>query len=591
MRYHKKRGIRFYCKQSLGRFENFVRRRPVLNNFVLKLLDVFPALRKFVYSPTYNSKKNDNAISLSEIDRLIKRVQSSHATQKQQRLKNKISCLHLVIDLTPLRPGGENGGIKPYIFECIPWLRKRFQDGLQITFLTSSISHEEVRSKLLGLGDSIVCININSSHHPLEFQGRGDRDFLWRSPPSDILWRLNADLFYCPFGATTYHCPGIPTIATVVDLLHIDYPAAISSAECSHRDAYFKKMSFDADAFQCISDYGVSRLAEVYNIPTERIFRTHLAVAERFKNSAKPDFNSASKAFFYPANFWPHKNHLTLLVAYANYVARIGNEAWDLILTGFESLEARIVLGYSETLGVKGRVRYEGHVSEERLADIWSSSSALIFPSLHEGFGIPLVEAMSYKLPIICGSTTCLREVAGDAAVFVDASKPLELADAMLRLSTDQELWESLSVNATSRFKAFSFDTEMEKLAQKIELLTKDYPTRVTVSGVDEGGRLAREMFFATSSKGTLQLRTIMKAVGGDARLRLRCGHRFFGSWLLTADQEQIIEVNVFSDGKPFSFEHAPDGEFGSTLQFVTCHSLSVKNPASHFTEEILPQK
>jgi hypothetical protein len=161
----------------------------------------------------------------------------------------------------------------------------------------------------------------------------------------------------------------------------------------------------------------------------------------------------------------------------------------------------------------------------------------------------------------------------------------------MLRLSTDQELWESLSANATSRFKAFSFDTEMEKLAQKIELLTKDYPTRVTVSGVDEGCRLARQMFFAASSKGTLHLRTIMKAVGGDARLRLRCGHRFFGSWLLTADQEQTIEVNVFSDGKPFSFEHASDGGVGSTLQFVTCHSLSVKNPASHFTEEILPQK
>ena len=498
-----------------------------------------------------------------------------------------LSPLHIAVDLTPLLKEGANGGVKQYIFEVIPWLQQHFGEQIRFLFLTSSISHDDVRTQLASPHDAIICINKNSKQHALMFHGRGNRDFLWNDAPEDLLWRSGVNMLYCPFGATFNHCPGIPTLATVVDLLHLDYPQSLNEVECLHRTKYFTHMASTADAFQCISDYGVKRLSESYSIKPEQIFRTHLIIADRLVKLRSVMEKSSPPFFFFPANFWPHKNHLTLLVAYANYVSRMGKDAWNLVLTGFESPEARTILNKIETLGILDHVRYEGHVSECRLNEIWASASALVFPSLHEGFGIPLVEAMAYGLPIICGTTTCLKEVAGDSALFVDAANPYSLADALVMITSDDKIRERLSEKSIQRFNCFSFDREMEKLANCIKKLAGSGRPRSTIKGIAEDGTLEREIIFSHSKTGRVAIYAAFQNCGVTVRIRLRCGDRRFGSWELPGNQEMSIEAHIFCDGAPCLFEYELDKKDMENGARIVCKKLEISNIDGSNKEEL----
>ena len=101
--------------------------------------------------------------------------------------------------------------------------------------------------------------------------------------------------------------------------------------------------------------------------------------------------------FLYPARAWPHKNHENLLYAHKIYRKRLGERAWKLVLTA----------------GHDRRSERLKSVEERELNRIFQSASALIFPSRYEGFGIPLIEAMYFGLPIICGRGGSQPEVAG----------------------------------------------------------------------------------------------------------------------------------------------------------------------------------
>jgi glycosyltransferase involved in cell wall biosynthesis len=152
-----------------------------------------------------------------------------------------------------------------------------------------------------------------------------------------------------------------------------------------------------------------------------------------------------------------------LLIAYRIY-RQIAKHAWDLILTGEPGNRGGQIEGLAKQLGIQSNVRFAGHMEEEAFARVFAGAGALLYPSLHEGFGIPLLEAMRFGIPIICSNSSSIPEVAGDAAIYVDGRKPLELAAAMTRLGENAALRENLARKGEERLKSFSIATEIEKL-------------------------------------------------------------------------------------------------------------------------------
>ena len=101
-------------------------------------------------------------------------------------------------------------------------------------------------------------------------------------------------------------------------------------------------------------------------------------------------------------------------------------------------------------------------MSDAGLAELWREAGALVFPSLHEGFGIPLLEAMRHRVPILCGPDYSLNEIAGDAALYFNPRKPIQIAARMKELAQNPDVAERLRTAGTERLARFRADDEAE---------------------------------------------------------------------------------------------------------------------------------
>ncbi|MDF1823020.1 MAG: glycosyltransferase family 1 protein [Verrucomicrobiales bacterium] len=372
------------------------------------------------------------------------------------------------VDLTPMHRGGVNGGVKPLILQSLSILAEQLKSEAVFVFFTNSATHREVR-KLASAGDELVCV-VTSDREELPCpviapvrESIGDGEDLM------LPIRLGIEVLYCPFGAVTFASPGIPTVACIVDLIHLDYPMSLTGAEIAYREAYLKETMEVSDSLNCISRHVAGRVRESFPDFEGTIFHTYNAIQNRFSHVPESEEElSIENYFFFPANFWPHKNHEVLLIAYQLYSARLEEDAWDLVLTGESGERQTEMQELAAAMMISDRVHFPGFVAESFLKKIWSQCSCLVFPSLHEGFGIPLLEAMHFGKPVISSNSCCLPEVGGDACLYVDPTKPIELAGAMESIHRDMSLRERLVKNGVQRLGEFTISCEIEKLNEAL---------------------------------------------------------------------------------------------------------------------------
>jgi glycosyltransferase involved in cell wall biosynthesis len=415
------------------------------------------------------NKVDKHQRQLTELRNTLRELRRQAATHQQfqglhlspmERARGTSRSIVVAVDLLPLIPGGENGGLKPAIFSLLRELAHQAGGSLIFVFLTKSSSHGEVR-QIAGPHDILICALEDPLHGAGAIEKAERAEFKLIPPPPELLRAIDVDLLYCPFGMTPFYVPGIPTIALIADVLHRDYPFSLTQQQISEREAYIQETIRVATKIQCISRSGVDRLVAHYNkIEATKLFYTYLPIHLRLGGSS----NGADKEtkgpvsrpfFFYPANLWIHKNHEILLLSYARYRERAGGAAWDLLLTFHEEPRAAELRSLARALGISEYVRFAGFVCEHELHNIWQTAGALVFPSLHEGFGIPLVEAMHYGVPIITSAEFALKEVAGDACYLIDPHKPCSLANALLEVSTNAELRAELVRRARERLMLF----------------------------------------------------------------------------------------------------------------------------------------
>ncbi len=379
--------------------------------------------------------------------------------------------LGIAVDLTSLRGGGVNGGIKPAIYAMLTEAGRIAGESIFFIYLTHSRTHGEVRA-VARPGDLLVCVEEDPSCSVEIVEP--ECEYRLPDPPPGFIKDIGADLLYAPTGGCGFAAEGVPTVAMIVDLLHKDYPKTLNTQKIADREESVIHTLATAERVQCISRNGMERMVHHYGVPEEQLFFTYLPVQERLERAVVNDSTppnvpqsavlNTTKYFFYPANLWMHKNHEVLLQAYRRYRGRAGEGAWDLALTFHESARAGELRALAKTLGIEAHVQFLGYVSDARLGELWRNAGALVFPSLHEGFGIPLVEAMGYGVPILSSPDFSLREIAGDAALFFDPHDPESIAAAMLRLAGDGSLRETLRYRGGRRLRCFDLGIETRKL-------------------------------------------------------------------------------------------------------------------------------
>ena len=198
---------------------------------------------------------------------------------------------------------------------------------------------------------------------------------------------------------------------TILDLQHEFLPDNFGRAELAYRRLAYRAAARRSRIVIAISAHARETLIERMDLDPERVRTIHLGV-----DSAvfAPSDVSREPFLLYPANAWPHKNHATLLRA----LDRL--EDYRLVLTG----------GGLERLPPHPRVDVAGLVARSELVSLYRRASALVFPSLYEGFGQPVLEALACACPVACSELPPLREVADDDAVYFDPRDPQSIADA-----------------------------------------------------------------------------------------------------------------------------------------------------------------
>jgi glycosyltransferase involved in cell wall biosynthesis len=211
------------------------------------------------------------------------------------------------------------------------------------------------------------------------------------------------------------------------------------------------------------------RVHNYYGVPETRLFTTYLPLQARFSESTAIEKASSDRqGFLYPANLWPHKNHERLLAGYAQYRDKAGTAAWPLVLSGHQDPERKAALEReARRLGLPAQaVTFVGFLDDADFAKQWKSAGAMVFPSLYEGFGMPLLEAMHFRVPIAASRTASIPEIAGDAALLFDPRDPLSIADALFQLSSRPDLRDELVKKGAERLRTFDADREAEKLVK-----------------------------------------------------------------------------------------------------------------------------
>jgi glycosyltransferase involved in cell wall biosynthesis len=216
-----------------------------------------------------------------------------------------------------------------------------------------------------------------------------------------------------------------PAAVTVHDLQHELYPQFFSRSELAYRRVLYKQAVTSCRIVIAISEHARETLLVRYGLDPSRVVVIPLGVDhDRLTPGEEPE--PREPFLLYPANPWPHKNHARLYDAFAR--VRRNRPELRLVLTG---------TGHAVRLpdGVESR----GRVPYEELIRLYRTASALVFPSLYEGFGLPPVEAMACGCPVASSNAASLPEVCGTAAELFDPLSPADIARAIEAVLADPE--------------------------------------------------------------------------------------------------------------------------------------------------------
>lgn len=250
---------------------------------------------------------------------------------------------------------------------------------------------------------------------------------------------IHANNFSCP------HPHGIrqaKVVYTLYDLAFLIYPEFTTE---QNRWICFEgvfNVACYADFIVAISHYSRNSFLEIFpHYPADRIRVAHLG--SRFSSLSGNDPGSAIEGLV-PDKFWlavgtlePRKNVRRLIRVYADFITH-NKASHPLVLAGGKGWLEDDLEAFIGELGIREHVRILGYVKDDELTWLYKNCYAFLYPSLFEGFGLPVLEALSLGAAIVTSNTTSLPEVAGDAACYVDPLKEEDIAAALSRLAKDE---------------------------------------------------------------------------------------------------------------------------------------------------------
>ena len=273
--------------------------------------------------------------------------------------------------------------------------------------------------------------------------------------------------------ATDHRIPQLgqlPVVATLMDAIPLVHPEWVSASRLGRiKHAFWRRSAHWADHVITISEYSKTEIMNHFGLPEDRISVTPLGVDTRWfyplvesvLAQVSVRLSLPNRYFLFVGTLQPRKNVSRLIAAYQSLPNWLRDEV-ALLIVGRAGWQCEDITSNLES-GVYGsNVKWLKHLPEEELLTVMKGATGLVFPSLYEGFGLPVLEAFAAGVPVVTSNTTSLPEVAGDAALLINPLDETEIAGAMQRIIEDTSLANSLRQRGLSRALEFTWDRTAE---------------------------------------------------------------------------------------------------------------------------------
>lgn len=289
-----------------------------------------------------------------------------------------------------------------------------------------------------------------------------------------LLRKYKADVFvscdgFCSLGTK------VPQCLMVHDLAFLHYPSLIPKSHLLYYKRYTPKMLAKAKAITTASAFSKNDIIDQYGVSADKINVVYNAAKEIFepltdeeKQATKAKYTGRKEYFIYAGAIHPRKNLVNLLKAFSLFKKR-QQSSMKLVLTGRLAWKYDSFVKNLKTYKYRDDVVMTGYVGEEEIKKLIGSAYAMVYPSLFEGFGVPVLEAMQSDVPVITSLNSSMQEIAKEAALYADPESPADIAEKMMLLYKDEKLRSQLIEKGRVTGKQYSWEQSAEHLWQSIE--------------------------------------------------------------------------------------------------------------------------
>lgn len=289
-----------------------------------------------------------------------------------------------------------------------------------------------------------------------------------------LLRKYKADVFvscdgFCSLGTK------VPQCLVVHDLAFLHYPSFIPKSHLLYYKRYTPKMLAKAKAIATVSSFSKNDIIQQYGISADKIDIVYSAAKEIFsplsdeeKLATKAKYTEGKEYFIYAGAIHPRKNLMNLLKAFSQFKKR-QQSSMKLVLAGRLAWKYESFAQSLKTYKYRSDVILTGYVAEVELQKLMGAAYALVYPSLFEGFGVPVLEAIRCDVPVITSPFSSMQEIAKDAAIYAEPEDPADIADKMMLLYKDEKRRTALIQNGKTVCKEYTWNETAHRLWQCIE--------------------------------------------------------------------------------------------------------------------------
>ncbi|PSF38307.1 glycosyl transferase family 1 [Aphanothece hegewaldii CCALA 016] len=253
-----------------------------------------------------------------------------------------------------------------------------------------------------------------------------------------------------------YPCRHALKVMTIHDLTFIKYPNFVNSRVKTYTQRVKQCLKW-TDLVLTVSQSTKLDIIQYLGVKEEKIYVTPLASRYTKVPQISRSIEHLKPYILFVSTIEPRKNVTNLIVAF-NYLKQTHKIEHKLVLIGQKGWEYTSIFAAIENSFYQKDIHHLDYLSDDEVAYFYSQADVFVYPSIYEGFGLPVLEAMTLGTPVITSNTSSLPEIAGDAAIKIDPENLIQIAEAILEVISSSQLRQSLITKGKERVKLFSWE-------------------------------------------------------------------------------------------------------------------------------------